>query len=130
LEKLGTNFSFLDKEKYLKIFENRLSEKEKNFIIKNWFSIDAVEFDYTKKPRKVVLFEIKTSNKYIDPKPNWGQKMTLATRNMYNEALNIGFDVKVATVWLHDNWNYDIEIVDFNQAKYTVDKPKKYDNGL
>ena len=121
---------FFNKGKYLKIFESKLSEKEKNFINKNWFSIDAIEFDYTTKPRKVVLFEIKTRNKYIDPNPNWGQKMTLATCNMYNEALNIGFNVKVATVWLHDNWNYHIEIVDFNQARYSIDKPKIYDKGL
>lgn len=56
--------------------------------------------------------------------------MTDSTSRMYNEAIKIGFDVKVATVWLHDNWDYNIEIVDFNQAKFSIDKSKNYDKGL
>ena len=66
---------FFNKNKYFKIFGEKLSEQEKNFIDKNWFSIDAIEFDYTKNPRKVVLFEIKTRNKYTTSKPNWNSKI-------------------------------------------------------
>jgi len=118
---------FFNKNKYLKIFEDKLSEQERNFINKNWFSIDAIDFDYTKKPRKIVLYEIKTRNKQPNPKPHWVEKMTLATHNMYNEALKLGFEVKIANVWLYDDWNYDIEIKNFNEAKYCIDKPKIYD---
>jgi|TARA_B100001971_G_C17941715_1_gene407991 hypothetical protein len=122
--------TFFNKNKYLKIFGNKFSEQEKCFINQNWFSIDGIEFDYSKTPRKVILFEIKTKNYYLNPKPNWIPKMTLATHNMYNETLKVGLDVKIAIVWLYNNWDYDIEIKDFNQANYCIDKPKRYDRGL
>ena len=121
---------FFNKNKYFQIFGEKFSEKEREFIDRNWFSIDAIDFDYIKNPRKVVLFEIKTKNKYNNPKPNWIPKMTLATHEMYKEALSIGFDVKVATVWLHENWNYEIELLDFASANYCIDKPKKYDKKI
>ena len=50
--------------------------------------------------------------------------------SMCNKTLNIGFDVKVATVWLHDNWNYDIELKNFVKTDYYIGKPKRYDKGL
>lgn len=118
---------FFNKNKYFEIFGEKLSIEERNFISQNWFSIDAIEFDYTQNPRKIILFEIKTKNKYSNPKSNWEIKMTLATHNMYNQALKIGFDVKVVIVWLLDNWEYDIEIQNFKDNHYYIDKPKKYD---
>lgn len=121
---------FFNKNKYFSIFGGRLLEKERNFLDENWFSIDALEFDYSTKPRKIVLFEIKTLNDFYYSKLNGLNripKLTLATVNMYKEALDIGFEVKIAIVWLKENWDYDIEIVDFSKCKYLVDKPKKYD---
>lgn len=121
---------FFNKNKYFDIFSNKLSKEEKDFLDKNWFSIDAIEFDYLKKPRKIVLFEIKTFNDYGDytiRESNWLPKMTLATSDIYKEALRKGFDVKVAIVWLKENWDYDVEIVDFDKFKYVIDKPKRYD---
>ncbi len=118
---------FFNKNKYFGIFGEKFSEQEREFIDKNWFSIDAIEFDYTQKPRKVVLFEIKTRNKYAKPKSNWKNKFTLATHNMYNNAESLGFNVKIATVWLLDDWNYNIEIEDFKDATYSIDRPKTYD---
>lgn len=53
--------------------------------------------------------------------------MTLATHNIYHEALKIGFDVKVVVVWLYKNWSYDIGIQEFNKFRYCIDKPKEYD---
>jgi len=121
---------FFNKNKYFYIFGDKLSEEEKDFIEKNWFSIDAIELDYTKNPRKVILFEIKTLNDYgenVLRKNIWLPKMTLATSDMYKEALKRGFDVKVAIIWLKDNWNYSIELTDFEKANYIIDKPKQYD---
>ena len=120
---------FFNKFKYFKIFSDRLSLEEKNFLNKYWFSIDALEFDYSKKPRKIVLFEIKTISNpsFCDHKPEEMIKMTLATHNIYTEAKSLGFDVKIAIVELLDNWNYEVELVDFDKCNYYVDKPKKYD---
>ena len=121
------NTKFFNKDKYLKIFGDKFSKQERDFINKNWFSIDAIGFDYSKYPRKVVLFEIKTMNKLLSPRYNWLPKMTLVTHNMYKEAFNMGFDVKVATVFLCDDWDYEVEIKNFDDVQYYIDKPKKYD---
>lgn len=118
---------FFNKKKYFEIFKDKFSIEEKEFIDRNWFSIDALEFDYSQKPRKIILFEIKTKNKIYNPKYFWPPKMTLATHKMYNEALSKGFDVKIAIVRLLDDWNYDVEIIDFSRDNYYIDKPKKYD---
>jgi len=121
---------FFNRDKYFEIFKDKLSEEERGFLYKNWFSIDALEFDYNKNPRKVVLFEIKTLNDFYYQKMNGLNripKITLNTFNLYNEALKKGFDVKIAIVWLKENWDYNIEITDFNKCKYLIDKSKKYD---
>lgn len=121
---------FFSKNKYFKIFEDKLTNDEKQFLDKNWFSIDALEFDYTKLPRRLVLYEVKTLNDYFNSKLNGLNripKITLNSYKMYTEALVRGFDVKVVFVWLRNSWNYDIEIFDFNKCKYYVDKPKLYD---
>lgn len=123
---------FFNKSKYFFLFGSKLSENEKEFLSKNWFSIDGIEFDYSKYPRKVVLFEIKTLNDcYINSLKGINRipKFTSATYEMYTEAMTKGFDVKVAIVWLKDNWQYDVEIVDFDKCKYLIDKPKLYDKG-
>ncbi len=120
---------FFNKRKYFDTFGKNLLEQEKEFIEKNWFTIDALEFDYSEKHRKVIIYEIKTRNKYDAPKPNWKNKMTLSSCNIYNEALRLGFKVKLVTVWLHNDWDYDIETEDFESATYSIDKPKKYDKG-
>lgn len=121
---------FFNKYRYLKIFEDKLSSEEKDFLEKYWFSIDALEFDYTKDPRKIVLFEIKTLNDFYYAKIhglNRIPKLTESTCNIYKEALKTGFDVKIAIVWLKNDWNYEINIIDFDKKYYIIDKPKKYD---
>ena len=121
---------FFNKNKYFSIFENKLSQDEKNFINNNWYSLDALEFDYTKNPRKIILFEVKTLNDFYYKKLDGLNRIptfTSATVNMYKEAEKLGFDVKVAIVWLKDNWDYEVELIDFNKARYIIDSPKKYD---
>jgi len=122
--------NFFNKKKYMRIFGEKLNLEERNFLDKNWFSIDAIEFDYSKSPRKVVLFEIKTLNDFYYVKLNGLNRIPTLTKNtseMYREALEKGFDVKVAIIWLKENWDYDVEIIDFNKCKFFIDKSKKYD---
>tara|TARA_Y100000034_G_scaffold136768_1_gene215578 strand:+ start:15177 stop:15629 length:453 start_codon:yes stop_codon:yes gene_type:complete len=118
---------FFGKNKFFKIFSTKISYLEREFLYKNWFSIDAIEFDYSQKPRKIVLFEIKTQNYYRNRKFNWKPKMTLATHNIYKEALRLEFDVKMVIIELYDAWDYDAKIKDFNESDYYIDKPKRYD---
>ena len=79
------------------------------------------------KKKKIELFEIKTRNKYNNPKPFWITNFTKSTVDIYNKALELGFKVQIVTVWLLDDWYYEIEFEDFLNAKYFISKPKKYD---
>lgn len=114
---------FFNKNKYFMIFSKKFTIEQVKFLKENWYSIDSIEFI----DNKPVLFEIKTRNKYLNPKSNWLPKMTLATHNMYKKAIKLGFIVKVAHVWLLDDWNYSIELIPIENFKYTIDKPKQYD---
>ena len=118
---------YFNKNKYLTVLGDKLSKEEKEFIDKNWFSLDAIEFDYQQTPRKVVLFEIKTLNKQYNPNTFWLPKISSSEYNIYKEALTLGFDVMVAFVNLLDDWNYSVEIKNFDDVQFSIDKPKLYD---
>lgn len=117
---------FFNKNKYILIFGKYFSKEQLDFIKLNWFSIDAIKIHF-EGGKKLCLYEIKTKNRYDNPKPFWLTKFTQETNEMYRKALSFGFEVKVATVWLLDNWDYEIELEDFQSAKYCIDKPKPYD---
>ena len=124
--KLTRKYAFLvrfhNKKKFFEIYENILSSEQKSFLDQNWYSLDSIEVI----GNEIFLYEIKTRNKYqklIHFKP----KMTLETHNLYNEAKKCGFLTKIATVWLLDDWNYNVEITDFEENFYCIDKPKRYD---
>jgi len=118
---------FFNKNKYLNIFGDRLTEEQYTFLDNNWYSLDAIEVDYSIKPYKFVIFEVKTINYLYNPKSYWKLLMTENTYELYRKALKLNFDVKVATIILFDNWNYEVDIIDFDQADFSISKPKKYD---
>lgn len=78
----------------------------------------------------MVLYEIKSLNKIENRKFFWTPKITYSTKMIYNEAIHMGFDVRMAIVWLYDDWDYDIEIEEFKQVRCCVDMPKKYDKKI
>lgn len=106
-----------------------LSEKQRYFLHRFWYSIDGIKFSFNTDfgSKKITLFEIKTKNKYECPKPWWLCSFTSSTERIYSYAKNLGFEVKVAIVWLHDDWNFSIEIKEFDEIKKFIDKPKKRD---
>ncbi len=122
---------FFNLKKYLSLFENRFSTEQINFLKENWFSLDGIEFDYSLGKPQAVLTEIKTMNEQINPKANWMPSMSYSSYTIYKKALELGFSVKMAIVWLYDNWDYDIEIKDFKSLipyeDYYIDKNAKYD---
>jgi len=118
---------FFNKQKYFSIFGKYLSHVQAEFVDKYWFSIDAIKISFENKIKNIIIYEIKTRNKYSRIRPHWKTKFTQSTIDIYEEALKIGFNVRVATVWLLDDWNYKIELKDFQDADYCIDKPKKYD---
>lgn len=121
---------FFNKNKYLRIFGKYLSPIQKDFLFNNWYSIDALEIDYSSYPRGIILYEIKTLNNNFIPSLNGLNKIpkiTLNSYNLYNYAVSLGFNVFVAYVLLNSNWDYDIKIEDFTKCKFSIDKPKNYD---
>jgi len=119
---------FFNKKKYLDFFGGRFSIEQKSFIDNHWYSIDALEFIYG----KITLFEIKTLNDFYYSKLdgiNRVPQFTQHTIEIYKEALRLGFDVKVAVVWLKENWDYEVSISDFDKCNYFVDGSRKYDHG-
>ncbi|MEK6816976.1 MAG: hypothetical protein AABY09_05155 [Nanoarchaeota archaeon] len=115
---------FYSKNKFQLQFTS-LNKSKFNFLMENWYSIDALEFD----KGNIILYEVKTRNKY-EKELEFKPKMTFSTHNMYNEAKKNGFIVKMANVWLHDNWDYDVVVEELNESKYCIDKLKQYDKGL
>ena len=122
---------FHGKAKYLPIIQKYLNFKQKQFIDMYWYSIDAIKIQYNNNNNnnntsQVILYEIKTKNKY-NTELNYKPKMTKATHEMYNYAKELGFITKLVTIFFHENWNFSIEIIDFDEKYYCIDKPKCYD---
>ncbi len=117
---------FFNKSKYFFIFGKYLNEKQSQFLQENWYSIDAIEILFIEGKPQAFLYEIKTRNKYAR-ELSYKPKMTEASHALYNSSKEYGFIPKLVTVWLHDNWEYSIEIKDFHENLYCIDKPKKYD---
>jgi len=115
---------FFNKNKFFSIFGNRISKDKHEFLVLNWYSIDGIEFDNLN--RNIILYEIKTKNEY-KKKLHFKPKMTLSTHLLYNQAKNLGFVVKLVIVLLYENWDFGIRIEDFDESKYCIDKPKRWD---
>jgi len=118
---------FFNKQKYLSVFDNYLSDKQKQFLLENWYSVDGIELQFDSGYKQIILFEIKTRNRYY-PDKKFKPKMTLRTHEIYNKSREFGFMPVIATVWLEENWNFDIELTEFDEKYYCIDKPKPYDS--
>lgn len=117
---------YWNREKYFLKFAKYLIEKQIEFLIKNWYSLDAIEIMFSEDQKLVVLYEIKTKNAY-SKELGFKPKITMSTVNLYKKAESLGFCVKIANVIFLDDWNYEIKMVDFLPGNYCIDKPKRYD---
>ncbi len=117
---------FWNKNKYFSIFEKYLSFEQCKFIAKYWNSIDSIEISFTNKKKEIILYEIKTKNVYRK-KIHYKLKITKNIVDIFSEAKSLGFLTKSAIVLFYDNWNYSVEIEDFDQSKFYIDKLKIYD---
>jgi hypothetical protein len=126
LLKLTRDYLFLtrfhSRYKIIPILRKYLTEQQIKFLEENWFSIDGVEMvDF-----KPVLYEVKTKNRYDTPFHK-KTKTTESTVRLFSLAKELGFATKLATVWLEENWDFSVELSDFNPAELYVDSPKQYD---
>lgn len=117
---------FFNKDKYFFIFGKYFDSNQLQFLKENWYSIDAIEIMFLEGKTQFLLYEIKTRNKYAK-KLSYKPKMTEASHILYSSFRDYGFIPKLVTVWLHDNWEYIIEIENLHEGLYCIDKPKKYD---
>ena len=119
--------AFYPKKRFIGYFSNSLTKEQIKFLNSHWGSIDAIDVKRIQNKNIFVLYEIKTRNRYkkdLHYKP----KMTHATHIIYEYAKNLGFNISLVTIWLEHNWNYIIQLSEYNQKNYCIDKPKKYDN--
>ncbi len=117
---------FTSINKYFSTTGTYLTREQIEFLKTHWYSIDAVELRFEQGKKVLTLYEVKTKNKYTTElwyKP----KMTLSTHEIYNKAKLLGFTVQLATVTLHDNWDYDVTTTEFDQKYYCIDVLKRYD---
>lgn len=128
LFKVTSNRIFLTRFHPKKVFINYyikfLSQKQISFLELNWYSLDAVEYSYSDK--KVIIYEVKTRNKYSVEIP-YKPKATASSIQIYETAKSSGFVIKSVTVYLHDNWQYEVKIEDYSEKNYFIDRTKKYD---
>ena len=117
---------YWNKLKYMQIFGKYMNSVQREFILTNWHSLDAIEITFTNGKKQITLYEIKTKNEY-NVKLFFKLKMTESTHRIYQIAKKAGFNTKIAIVHFTDDWNYYTKIVEFNEASYCIDKPKKYD---
>ena len=112
-----------NKERWFNYFSKYLTSEQIFFLDFAWTSLDCVEvIDKDTKP-KIYLYESKTVNaKYLHYrcKPD----MTINTIKLYEEALKLGFLVKIVLVLFHVDWKYSLEFKDFSELNYRVAKQK------
>ena len=116
---------FFNKEKFFFYFSKYFTCEQESFLRKHWFSIDAIEVNGISN-KAVIIYEIKTRNKYSKGlyfKP----KMTENTSTIYSNAKSLRIEVQMVTVWLYQNWEYDVEIKEFDLDDFCIEKPKTYD---
>lgn len=108
----------------LRRHDESLNEVQKNFLIRNWLSFDAIEFI----ENEIVIYEIKTRNVEYDT-GKYRTQITQNSVNLLNEAKKLEFTVKLAKVLLHNNWEYEIKISQFNYdvRRMWIHTNNKYD---
>ena len=116
---------FHSKNETLNKVSEYLTSEQKRFLRSNWYSIDGFEVIN----RCVVLYEVKTRNRHKTARL-YKPKTTLAEVMMYRIARNIGFKVRIVNVWFEDNWDFSVQINEYNENEFYVDKPKPYDRDI
>ena len=118
---------FFNKAKYMQIFGKYYNQDQIKFLNDNWYSIDGIEIKFVNGVKNIILYEIKSKNAVYSKFKKWPLKITRNTFEIYSKSKSLGFQPKLATVWFLENWHFDVKIKDFDSARWTIDKPKKYD---
>lgn len=118
---------FHPKWKFFNAANKYLTHEQKQFIDKKWYSLDSIEIRFIDNNPEVFLYEVKTQNRLHNRPYWWKPKITQTTAVIYEQAIKLGFCVKLAVVEFQENWNFAVKILDYTPDHYSVDKLKKYD---
>ena len=119
---------FTNKHRFTQNYPFYVSEDKMNFLFDNWHFIDAFGLDSIN--RTLIIYEIKVKDDYENANDFWKIRMTASTVDIFNKAVAIGVNVKVVTVHLYDDWNFDFDLKDFTESDYCINKPKFWDKKL
>jgi hypothetical protein len=100
-----------------------IPEKFVLFLQENWATIDAFEFHVSNNiATNITFYEIKTVNYYTTGGINFGNKpfITKSAAEFYTKALKMKCFVKSALVILHNNWDFELKISDYNQDEFKI----------
>ena len=114
---------FFNKQRCLDYYYNYFTKNQLNFLDTYWSSIDAFEVD--EKNKKIILYEIKIRAAEYK---NMDYPMRLSPRiaQIYKKAPELSFETKLAIVWFCNNWEYYIEIINFDDGYYYIDHSQNY----
>ena len=127
--KLAMNYAVINKywnkTKYIGIFGQYLNREQMEFLNDYWHSIDAIEVNFRIGEKKIILYEIKTKNVY-KKKLNFKPKIIHSKVLLYKKAIKLGFEVKLAYICLHNDWNFSIEFFNLSKTDYRIEIPEQY----
>ncbi|MBD3309974.1 hypothetical protein GF351_02025 [Candidatus Woesearchaeota archaeon] len=116
----------LDRKLFFRFYGSCLTHQQMMFLDKNWLSIDGIEIKRCRAQQEIILYEIKSKNRKYASNNRWPTKVTVNSCRIYKVAKHIGFQTKLATVMFGEDWNYSINIENFDDAYWTIDKPGKF----
>jgi hypothetical protein len=58
---------------------------------------------------------------------SYNHKLSPHTHWVYSKAERLGFIVKAATVYFHENWNFEVMIEDYDESDFSIDRPNQID---
>ncbi|MBW3004135.1 hypothetical protein KY337_06255 [Candidatus Woesearchaeota archaeon] len=105
---------------------DKLPDDILKFLRKNWFHFDVISL-----ADPIRLYEVKTRKKFnfrLGPLYS-REKITKESYDAYMQAKELGIDSKVVIVRLLKDWQYTVEIKEFEELRWWIDKRKKLYSG-
>jgi hypothetical protein len=105
---------------FLEIFPGfRIKKEHERFLRKHWRSIDLF---WSHHEGNLIIYEVKTRNSGVKRRPD----LTQATVDCFEEALKLGIQVFVVTVYFHDDWEISFEVNRYRKEDFRVNNGGYY----
>jgi hypothetical protein len=114
----------MNKYSYVRKYRFFFTDRQKDFLLTHWDSLDAIEINMAHK--QLILYEIKAMNAYRTTLA-YAQKLSPNARWVYSKAERLGFHIKVATVYFHENWDLEVLLEAYDESDFSIDRPNQID---